>query len=162
MDLLDVVSGTLSGTGLERCFETHFFWFDRWYACLTTVYCIQENVCGGKLFVVFHSTTNLFLQIMALSISNISLQNCYSKSFTVNSYFQLKPWKFSPIDVFPCTVYEKSPKKWHEFEEVISDLQQYVFIRWCCNKTYLCKWFQMGLTHIKWHETATVEIWCML
>ena len=129
---------------------------------LLYVYHIQKNVCGGKLFVVFHSTTNLFLRIMALLISNICLQNCYSESFTVNSYFQLKPRKFSLTDVFPCTVYEKSPKKCHEFEEVISDLQQYVFIRWCCNKTYLCKWFQMGLTHIKWHEMATVEIWCML
>ena len=49
-----------------------------------------------KTFTVFHSTANLFPWIMALLISNISLQNCYSKSFTANSYFPLKTQKFPP------------------------------------------------------------------
>ena len=52
--------------------------------------------------VVFHSTANLFLQMMALSISNINLQKCYNESFTTNSYFHSKresflPWMFSCI-----------------------------------------------------------------
>ena len=51
---------------------------------------------------VFHLTANLFLQIMVLLISNISLQNRYSKCFTVNSYLYSKPknfplWMFSRI-----------------------------------------------------------------
>ena len=54
--------------------------------------------------VEFHSITNLFPQLLALSISNISLQNCYSESFTANSYFLLKMQTFSPADVFPFTV----------------------------------------------------------
>ena len=47
------------------------------------------------VFVAFHSTTNIFLRIMALSISNISLQKCYSKTFDAKSYFLLK------MQVFP-------------------------------------------------------------
>ena len=59
---------------------------------------------AGKL-VQFYSTANVFLQIMVLLISNISLQECYSESFIANSYFPLKTQKFSPTDVFPYTVY---------------------------------------------------------
>ena len=54
-------------------------------------------------FVEFHLITNIFPQLLALSIGNISLQNCYSESFTTNSYFLLKMQKFSPTDVFPFT-----------------------------------------------------------
>ena len=74
------------------------------------LYHIQQNVSRGENFAVFtilHSTMNLFLQIMALSISNISLQNCYSKSFTVNSYFPLKTRKFYPTDFFLYTLVVK-------------------------------------------------------
>ena len=46
---------------------------------------------------------------MVLSISNISLQNCYSESFTTNSYVSLKTWKSSSMDVFPYTVYTHQP-----------------------------------------------------
>ena len=53
-----------------------------------------------------YSTANLFPQIMALSISNLSLKNCYSEIFTVNSYFPLKMQKFSPADVFPYTIFK--------------------------------------------------------
>ena len=67
----------------------------------------QENI-QEENFHSFHSTTNLLPQIMALSISNISLQNCYSKSFTANSYFLLKKRKFSHTDVFPYMVCIKS------------------------------------------------------
>ena len=56
------------------------------------------------VFAIFHSTMNLFLQIMTLSISNISLQKCYSESFTVSSYFPLKKRKFSP-QMFSCIRY---------------------------------------------------------
>ena len=59
----------------------------------------------GKTFTVFHSTTNLFFQIMALLIGKISLLKCYSRSFTTNSHFPLKMQKFSPVDVFPYMVY---------------------------------------------------------
>ena len=51
---------------------------------------IYGKTSVGENFRGFHSTTNVFLRIMALSISNISLQKCYSKSFTANSYFPLK------------------------------------------------------------------------
>ena len=56
------------------------------------------------VFMVFHSTANLFPQIMALLINNINLQQCYSKSCTANSLFLLKIQKFSPVDVYPYTV----------------------------------------------------------
>ena len=59
------------------------------------------------VFMVFHSTVNVFLWIMALSISNISLQKCYSESFTANSYFPLKTQNFSPVDIFLYTVLSK-------------------------------------------------------
>ena len=65
----------------------------------------------GKLsqFSQFFTQPRIFsLQIMALLISNISLQNCYSESFTANSYFPLKTQKFFPTDVFPYTVCIKS------------------------------------------------------
>ena len=53
----------------------------------------------GKTFTVFHSIANLFLQNMALSIGNISLQKCYSESFTMKSHFPIKTQKFPPTDV---------------------------------------------------------------
>ena len=40
---------------------------------------------------------------MAFSISNISLRNCYSKSFTTNSYFPLTTQQFCSTDVFLYT-----------------------------------------------------------
>ena len=52
----------------------------------------------------FTWSQNLFPQLMALLISNISLQSCYCESFTANSYFLLKIQKYSPTDVFPFTV----------------------------------------------------------
>ena len=74
---------------------------------------IQCDTVYGKMsvgetfmvFAVFYSTVNLFLQIMALSISNNSLQSCYSESFTANNYFPLKMQNFSPADVFLYMVY---------------------------------------------------------
>ena len=46
------------------------------------------------------SWINIFLQIIALSISNTSLKAwCYCKSFSMNNYFL-----FSPLKVLPCTV----------------------------------------------------------
>ena len=59
----------------------------------------------GKILVDFHSITNLFLQIMALTIRNISLQKCYSKHFTMNSHFPLKAQRVSPVYIFLDTVY---------------------------------------------------------
>ena len=59
----------------------------------------------GITFTVFHSTANLFLKMMALLIGNISLLKCYSGNFTINSHFLFKMQKFSPMDVFPYTVY---------------------------------------------------------
>ena len=65
------------------------------------------NIHRGKFswFCGFHTTTNVFLWIMALLISNISLWNPMCESFTVNSYFPLKMWKFSATDVFLYTVH---------------------------------------------------------
>ena len=64
-----------------------------------------KNLQGKLLqFVVFHSILNLFPRIMALSISNISLQKCYSESFTVNSSVPLKKRQFFAADVFSYTV----------------------------------------------------------
>ena len=54
-------------------------------------YRIRENIYGGKFLQFFIQP-----QIMALLISSISLQKCYSKSFTANSYFPLKTQKFPP------------------------------------------------------------------
>ena len=61
--------------------------------------CPWGDFCA--VFGVFYSTTNIFLRLIALSISNISLQKCYRESFTANSYFPLKTQKFYPVDVFP-------------------------------------------------------------
>ena len=71
----------------------------------TTIYGRCPRNKTFTVFMIFYSTTNLFPRIMAWSISNISLQNCYSESFTANSYFPLKTRKFSPADVFRHTVY---------------------------------------------------------
>ena len=55
----------------------------------------------GKAFMVFHSTANVFMRIMVLSISNISLQKCYSKSFTTNSQvFSTQNVKVFPHECF--------------------------------------------------------------
>ena len=51
-------------------------------------------------FMVYHSISNLFLQIMALWMGNVSLQQCFSKTVTTNSHILLKTQKFSPTDVF--------------------------------------------------------------
>ena len=48
------------------------------------------------LFTVFHSIVNLFPQIMALSISYVSLQACYRKSFSVNDHLHSKCKSFLP------------------------------------------------------------------
>ena len=71
----------------------------------TTIYRKRPWDKTFTVFMVFYSTTNLLSQIMAWSISNISLQNCYSETFTANSYFPLKTRKVSPMDVFRFTVY---------------------------------------------------------
>ena len=55
-------------------------------------------------FAVFPLDHDSFPRIMALLISNIFLQNCYSKSFTMNSYFPLKMWSFFPR-MFSCVRY---------------------------------------------------------
>ena len=55
-----------------------------------TVYGKMSAGKSFKTFVVFHSTKNIFLRVMALSISSISLQKCYYKSFTANNYFPFK------------------------------------------------------------------------
>ena len=41
------------------------------------------------VFMVFYSIANVFPQIMALSIGNVSLQACYHKSFPANNNFPL-------------------------------------------------------------------------
>ena len=41
----------------------------------------------GETFTVFHSIVNDFQQIMALLISNVSLQACYCESFPTNGNF---------------------------------------------------------------------------
>ena len=64
----------------------------------------------GKTFTLFHLTMNIFLRIMSLS-SNVTIQRRYSKSFDMNSYFPLKMWKFSPVDLFPYTVYVTQHEK---------------------------------------------------
>ena len=48
------------------------------------------------VFAVLHSIVNLFPQIMALSISSISLQACCCKSFPVNDDFPLQTRNFLP------------------------------------------------------------------
>ena len=41
----------------------------------------------GETFTVIHSIANVFRQIMALSIGNVSLQACYCERFPVNAKF---------------------------------------------------------------------------
>ena len=50
------------------------------------LYHIWQNV-QEETFAVFHSIANVFPQIMALSIGNVSLQVCYHESFPVNGNF---------------------------------------------------------------------------
>ena len=61
---------------------------------------ILHMACVGKTSMAFYSITNLFLQVMALLIVNLSLQNCYSKGFTMNSHFHSKCKSF-PLWMFP-------------------------------------------------------------
>ena len=75
---------------------------------------IKHTVYGktstGKAIMVFHLTTNFSPQIMALSINNISLQNCYSKTFTVNSIFHSQHKNF-PLQTVSCIWYMKVTKR---------------------------------------------------
>ena len=57
------------------------------------------NFCGFSL------NPECFPTNHGLLISNISLQVCYSETFTANSHFPLETWKFPPVDIFPYTVY---------------------------------------------------------
>ena len=60
--------------------------------CVGLLISYMAKTSRGKTFVafeVFHSITNLFLQILALSISNTSLQACYSESTLMNDHFPL-------------------------------------------------------------------------
>ena len=59
---------------------------------------------GKLLCVVFHSIANVFLQIMTLSISNISLQKCYSKVLLWIAIFHWKHESF-PLWMFSRTWY---------------------------------------------------------
>ena len=74
---------------------------------MDSFYRIREMSAGenfGTVFTAFHSTANLFPQIMVLSISNISLQNCYNESCTTNSYFPLKMQKVFSCRCFPYMI----------------------------------------------------------
>ena len=65
-----------------------------------TNYRIWENICGGKLL-RFCLSVNLFQQIMALSISNISLQKCYITNVLPRAaIFHSKHENF-PCECFP-------------------------------------------------------------
>ena len=86
---------------------------------------IWENICGGQPLWFYTKLWILSCELcMTLLISNISIQKCYSKRFTVNSYFPFKICKFSPVDVFPymvCTVLSLIVDwaftiGWHTFE----------------------------------------------
>ena len=50
------------------------------------------------VFVVFHSIVNVFPQIMALSIGNVSLQACYRESFSCEWQFYTPTVKVSPLE----------------------------------------------------------------
>ena len=71
--------------------------------CVRTCVCVwpilvnshDGTVCGKKVWGVallqfFHSIANLFSQIMALSIGNISLQAHYRERFPANNHFHSK------------------------------------------------------------------------
>ena len=57
------------------------------------------------IFMVFHSTVNLFLQTMSLLIRNISLQKHYSERFTVNIVTFYSKCKILPTWMFSFTQY---------------------------------------------------------
>ena len=81
----------------------------------------STSVREGKLavFAVFYLTVNLFPQIIALSISNTSLHNCYSKSLPQMAIFHSKHKSF-PRGCFP--VYGKYfVKKLWLFEDESED-----------------------------------------
>ena len=68
---------------LKRWYQTEgSYWI--WLVVAATVYDKTLRRKTFVVFTVFHLITNLFLWIMALSISNISVQKYYSKNFTVN------------------------------------------------------------------------------
>ena len=59
--------------------------------CMThTIYSKTSTEENFHNFRGFHSIMNLFLQVMPLLIGNKNLQECYSKCFTMNSYFSLQ------------------------------------------------------------------------
>ena len=105
----------------NKCWQLYKKWFlfmlaTKGYVCTTITITMCQSLSlyhiqytrkhqWQKFFVVFHWTAKLFPRIMALLISNISLQNCYSEGFTTNSYFPLKTQKFFPVDVFSYIVY---------------------------------------------------------
>ena len=56
------------------------------------------KTAAGENFHNFHGFLlycDFFLWVMALLIGNISIQKCYSESFSVNIYFPLKTWRFT-------------------------------------------------------------------
>ena len=71
-------------------------------------YHIWENIRNFHVFWNFSLNRNSFPTNMALLICNISLQNCYSKCFTTNSYFPFKTWRFSPWMFSRITIYPTS------------------------------------------------------
>ena len=70
------------------------FWELRWFHGFIFLWYAYSNhlvvpymVSVEETSMVFNSITNHFLQVMALLIDDLSLQNCYSKGFTMNSHF---------------------------------------------------------------------------
>ena len=73
---------------------------------------IYGKMSMGKtfaVFIIFHSTANVFLWTMALLIENISQHQCYNESFTESLFCILKtnkkrksflPWMFSCIQYY--------------------------------------------------------------
>ena len=73
--------------GYSRCFSCHMISIPPILQCGDMI-----KHSRGKTFMVFvvlHSIMNLFLWIMALLISNISLQACYHESFSTNDNFPI-------------------------------------------------------------------------
>ena len=72
-------------------------WFSPVWKLVTALTTVGENfhVFHG----VSHSVTNHFLWIMALSFGNISLQKCYSKTFSATNHFPPKTWMLFPVEV---------------------------------------------------------------
>ena len=77
------------------------------HAFVPAPYRIQQNIRGGKLswfLWFFTQSRNVFLQIMALSIGNVSLQACYRESFSMNGNLYPNHENF-PTRRLPYTVY---------------------------------------------------------